>query len=164
MSTYRGVGRIRVALITATVAVFLASVPTVARSGTYGHVPSTFVVQALCVHAGRHYTAHRYPGARLQYVLYGRGYYLAHQNYDDMPHGRAGNDGEGAWNATADPSYGGGLSFMVGTWNSAGGSVRSTYDIARATPSEQIYRAYVVWKRDGGSWREWPQTSRACGY
>ena len=45
------------------------------------------------------------------------------------------------------PTYGGGMQFMVSTWNSAGGSARSVWDIARATPREQIYRAWIVWKR-----------------
>jgi hypothetical protein len=30
------------------------------------------------------------------------------------------------------------------------------------SPREQLYRSYLVWRRDGGSWREWG-TARACG-
>ncbi len=126
-------------------------------------VPPAFVEQALCVHAGRHYTARWYPGARPQYALFGHVFYLTHPGYDDIPHGPAGADGEGPWSGVVGGLYGGGLSFMVGTWNHAGGAARSTYDIARASVAEQIYRAFVVVTRDG-NWREWPQTSHACGY
>lgn len=59
--------------------------------------------------------------------------------------------------------YGGGLQFLVSTWNRAGGAERTVYEIARTTPRVQLYRAWLVWKRDGGSWREWPNTARACG-
>jgi hypothetical protein len=53
----------------------------------------------------------------------------------------------------------GGLQFLFSTWASVGGRG----DPANASPAEQIYRAFLVWKRDGGSWaREWT-TAGACG-
>lgn len=52
----------------------------------------------------------------------------------------------------------GGLQFTLGTWQSVGGRGNP----ADASPAEQIYRAFLVWKRDGGSWREW-STAGACG-
>ena len=58
------------------------------------------------------------------------------------------------------PPYANGFQFMYGTWLSAGGSP-STW--ITASPREQLYRAWIVWKRDGYSWREWPNTSRMCG-
>jgi hypothetical protein len=47
------------------------------------------------------------------------------------------------------------MQFLVSTWNSAGGHAQTTGDIGRAPIKEQLYRAWLVWKRDGGSWREW---------
>lgn len=58
------------------------------------------------------------------------------------------------------PPYANGFQFMYSTWVSAGG-LPSTW--ISASPLEQIYRAWIVWSRDGQSWREWPNTSRACG-
>jgi hypothetical protein len=58
------------------------------------------------------------------------------------------------------------MQFMVSTWNTvAGGDVpyaRTTADIAQQTPRVQLHAAYLVWKRDGGSWHEWG-TAAACG-
>jgi hypothetical protein len=65
----------------------------------------------------------------------------------------------GNWHIYNRP-YANGFQFMLGTWISAGGRP-STW--VSASPKEQLYRAFVVWKRDGASWREWPNTSRACG-
>ena len=52
----------------------------------------------------------------------------------------------------------GGMQFNLSTWASVGGRGNP----ADASPSEQIYRAFLVWKRDGGSWREWT-TRSLCG-
>jgi hypothetical protein len=57
------------------------------------------------------------------------------------------------------PPYTGGMQFMDGTWQRVGGRGRAS----DASPGEQIFRAFLIWKQDGGSWREWPRTSRACG-
>jgi hypothetical protein len=58
---------------------------------------------------------------------------------------------EGAWNDNTGNGYFGGMQFLLGTWKSVGGrGLPST-----ASPREQLYRAYLVWRRDGGSWREW---------
>lgn len=47
---------------------------------------------------------------------------------------------------------------MVGTWQSVGGvGLPSSW-----SPREQFYRAYLVWRRDGGSWAEWG-TRSLCG-
>lgn len=61
------------------------------------------------------------------------------------------------WAGRPSPYYGG-MQFLVSTWRNAGGG-RLPSDWS---PREQLYRAWVVWTRDGGSWREWG-TARACG-
>lgn len=60
-------------------------------------------------------------------------------------------------------TYGGGWQFLLSTWESVNGPGHSLQDIADASPREQLYRAYLVWRRDGGSWAvEWG-TAAACG-
>ncbi len=59
-------------------------------------------------------------------------------------------------------TYGGGWQFLLSTWRSAGGVAETLSDITRASPREQLYRAWVVWTRDGGSWSEWG-TRGKCG-
>ncbi len=76
-------------------------------------------------------------------------------------HGR-----EGAWN---DPDSGGGgnyggLQIQRRTWASVGGVGSPD----KATPREQLYRAWLITRRDrhdglAWSWREWPNTARVCG-
>jgi len=112
--------------------VFLASVPTVARSGTnYGPTPIRWSARlstppgwfraALCVHSH-----------------------------------------EGAWNDNTGNSYFGGTQFLRSTWESVGGPYDPAFDHPgdrrypfRISPREQLYRMFLVWKRDGGSFREW---------
>ena len=65
---------------------------------------------------------------------------------------------EGAWNANTGNGYYGGLQFLLGTWHSVGGIQRPDL----AAPREQLYRAYLVWLRDGRSWVEWG-TRGLCG-
>lgn len=65
---------------------------------------------------------------------------------------------EGAWNADTGNGYYGGMQFLLSTWQSVHGSGRPDL----ATPREQLYRAWLVYLRDGRSWREWG-TAGACG-
>jgi resuscitation-promoting factor RpfA len=65
---------------------------------------------------------------------------------------------EGAWNADTGNGYYGGFQFLLSTWVGAGGITRPNL----ASPREQLYRARLVWLRDGHSWREWG-TAGACG-
>lgn len=65
---------------------------------------------------------------------------------------------EGPWNANTGNGYFGGMQFQLATWEGAGGRTRPDL----ATPREQLYRAHLVWIRDGRSWREWP-TAGVCG-
>ena len=67
---------------------------------------------------------------------------------------------EGWWTAATGNGYYGAYQFLLSTWASVGGK---GYPSA-AAPAEQTYRAYLVWQRDGGSWREWGAgTRQACG-
>jgi hypothetical protein len=65
---------------------------------------------------------------------------------------------EGAWNSETGNGYSGGMQFTGYTWRSVGGVGLPS----RASPREQLYRAWLVYRRDGGSWREWG-TASACG-
>lgn len=73
---------------------------------------------------------------------------------------------EGAWNSigyvNGRATYGGGMQFMLGTWNRVGGRGTSLWDIARASPREQLYRAWLVYLQDHRSWHEWG-TAGMCG-
>lgn len=63
---------------------------------------------------------------------------------------RAGVD----WTGRRSPYYGG-FQFLISTWRSAGGQgLPSSW-----SPREQLYRAYLVWSRDGRSWSEWGSRS-----
>jgi hypothetical protein len=79
----------------------------------------------------------------------------------------AGN-GEAAWSTVN--AYGGGMQMLVSTYNRAAAmshgrlsAVRSNAEIAGLPAAAQIYAAYLIVQQDHGSWREWPNTSRACG-
>ncbi len=65
---------------------------------------------------------------------------------------------EGAWNADTGNGYYGGMQFLLGTWRSVGGRGYPH----QQSPREQLYRAWLVYLRDGHSWHEWG-TAKACG-
>ena len=71
---------------------------------------------------------------------------------------------EGAWNDATGNGYEGGMQFLESTWTSVGGAVDKTngHWASEATPREQLYRAWLVYLRDGHSWHEWG-TAGACG-
>lgn len=70
---------------------------------------------------------------------------------------------EGSWHAATGNGFEGGLQFLRSTWVSVRGSVESSGHWASVVSvREQLYRAWLVWKRDGSSWREWG-TAGACG-
>lgn len=128
----------------------LATVRAAIDRATLG-VPDSFMQAALCVHDGWWHQPHP-PFART----------------GDVPDGIAGGSGEGSWDNIS--GFGGGLQFLLGTWNRAsaasGGrvpSLGSLSEVAAQPPRVQVYAAYVIVSQDGGSWREWPQTARACG-
>ena len=138
-------------------------------------VPVSFMEAALCVHSGWHYKAARnWPERRALGRRYGLGpgYWqgkVAFYRTVDVPDGIRGGSGEGPWD-NVNSLYGGGLQFMLGTYNRAAGLAKgklpyaaSRADVSRLPAAAQIYAAYMIWRQDGGSWREWPETSRACG-
>ena len=55
-------------------------------------------------------------------------------------------------------SYSGGMQFTLPTWQRAGGTGHAW----EWRPREQVYRAFVIWRMNGGSWVEWG-TRRKCG-
>ena len=70
---------------------------------------------------------------------------------------------EGWWTANTGNGYEGAYQFLDSTWRSVGGFVdRYGRGASLASPAEQTYRAWLVWRRDGGSWREWGTAGR-CG-
>lgn len=70
---------------------------------------------------------------------------------------------EGALNAATGNGYEGGWQFLRSTWQSVGGPVDSRgHWASTASPREQLYRVWLLWTRDGQSWREWGTAGR-CG-
>ncbi|HUO69414.1 MAG TPA: hypothetical protein VMU39_01450 [Solirubrobacteraceae bacterium] len=120
--------------------------------------PAWFVPQALCVHSGWRYSSQRpTPHARPEYRLAGRWWWRTV---------RVGS-GEAAWDEVN--AYGGGMQMLVSTFNRAAAlshgrlrAARSNADIASRSAGEQVYAAFLIVRADG-DWREWPNTSRACG-
>jgi hypothetical protein len=81
-----------------------------------------------------------------------RGAFCIHR-HESVSWTRAGVD----WLGRPSP-YFGGFQFLDSTWRAAGGSGHAS-DWA---PREQFFRAWIVWKRDGGSWGQWG-SRKACG-
>ena len=78
---------------------------------------------------------------------------------------------EAPWHANTGNGYFGGMQFAAATWRRAGGAddpaFRHAGDAAypfRASAAEQLYRAWIVWKRDGGTWRSWGAAGAACSH
>jgi hypothetical protein len=76
---------------------------------------------------------------------------------------------EGRWSANSGNGFFGGMQFMAKTWVRAGGKPDPAFKHpgdARypfsASPAEQLYRAWVVWNNDGGTWRSWGAVGAAC--
>lgn len=76
---------------------------------------------------------------------------------------------EGSWTANTGNGYFGGFQFAAATWRRVGGKA----DPAFAHPGdpafpftvsarEQLYRAWLLWKRDGGTWRSWGAVGAGC--
>ena len=76
---------------------------------------------------------------------------------------------EAGWRANTGNGLFGGMQFMAATWKRVGGKAEPAFahpgDPAypfSATPAEQLYRAWLLWKRDGGSWRSWRGVGASC--
>jgi len=65
---------------------------------------------------------------------------------------------EGGWHVNTGNGYYGGMQFALSTWRRAGGSGYPHV----ASVREQLFRAWRIWRMNGGSWAEWP-TRRYCG-
>lgn len=125
-------------------ALVVAFAPAAAHAGGYRPVPPAWraprpwLYEAWCLHDGVRRDAH------------GRELYSV-------------GPGEGAWNAATGNGYEGGLQFLLSTWLRAGGSSSSGHWASIASPREQLYRAFVIWRSHGGSWSEWGAMRVACG-
>jgi hypothetical protein len=64
-----------------------------------------------------------------------------------------GHTGGRSWSG-----YYGGFQFLLSTWQRAGGRGYPH----QAIPNEQYFRAWIIWKANHGSWREWG-TAGMCG-
>jgi resuscitation-promoting factor RpfA len=76
---------------------------------------------------------------------------------------------EGPWTANTGNGYFGGMQFAKQTWARVGGKPDPAFahpgDPAypfRASAQEQLYRAWLLWRRDGGSWRSWGAVGDSC--
>src|SRR5580765_6939180 len=76
---------------------------------------------------------------------------------------------EGAWRANTGNGYFGGMQFAAKTWKRVGGKHDAAFEHPgdpaypfRASATEQLYRAWLLWRRDGGSWRSWRAVGSAC--
>jgi hypothetical protein len=76
---------------------------------------------------------------------------------------------EGPWKANTGNGYFGGMQFAAATWRRVGGAADPAFkhpgDPAfpfRATSAEQLYRAWLVWRHDGGTWRSWGAVGAGC--
>ena len=76
---------------------------------------------------------------------------------------------EGPWAANTGNGYFGGFQFAAKTWRRVGGRTDPAfhhpgdpeYPFA-ASAAEQLYRAWLLWRHDGGSWRSWGAVGAAC--
>ena len=76
---------------------------------------------------------------------------------------------EGGWTANTGNGYFGGMQFSAGTWRGVGGRPDpafahpgdARYPFA-VSSQEQLYRAWLLWKRDGGTWRSWGGVGASC--
>ena len=76
---------------------------------------------------------------------------------------------EGPWTANTGNGYFGGFQFAATTWKGVGGKAhaafkhpgdkRYPFDVAQR---EQLYRAWLLWKQDGRTWRSWGAVGASC--
>ena len=76
---------------------------------------------------------------------------------------------EAPWTANTGNGYFGGMQFAASTWIRAGGKRDPAFSHPgnprypfRASAVEQLHRAWIVWKRDGGTWRSWGAVGASC--
>lgn len=98
----------------------------------------------------------------------------AHAATDNYPVGwlaqaRCVHRAEGPWNANTGNAYFGGMQFAAQTWLRVGGKPDPAFKHPgnprypfRAPVREQLYRAWLLWKHDGGTWRSWGSVGASC--
>jgi Transglycosylase-like domain len=76
---------------------------------------------------------------------------------------------EGPWAANTGNGFFGGFQFKAQTWKRVGGTPDPAFkhpgdpDVPfQATVQEQLYRAWLLWRRDGGTWRSWGGVGAGC--
>ena len=76
---------------------------------------------------------------------------------------------EGPWSANTGNGYYGGFQFAAQTWRRLGGKRDPAFAHPGnpgfpfgASATEQLHRAWLLWKQDGGTWRSWGAVGRAC--
>jgi Transglycosylase-like domain len=76
---------------------------------------------------------------------------------------------EAPWSANTGNGYFGGMQFSMGTWMMVKGAKVVAFkhpgDPAfpfAAPQTEQLFRAWLLWKKDGGSWKSWGAVGAAC--
>ena len=76
---------------------------------------------------------------------------------------------EGPWAANTGNGYFGGMQFRAATWLRARGPKQAAFAHPgdpnypfSASPKQQLQVAWLIWSRDGGSWRSWGAVGAAC--
>ena len=76
---------------------------------------------------------------------------------------------EGPWTANTGNGYFGGMQFAPQTWKRVHGAADPAFahpgDAAfpfTASPKEQLQRAWLLWLKDGRSWRSWGGPGATC--
>jgi hypothetical protein len=76
---------------------------------------------------------------------------------------------EAPWNANTGNGYFGGMQFSMQTWRTLKGANLAAFKHPgdpgvpfTASPTEQLYRAWLLWTRDDGSWKSWGAVGAAC--
>ncbi len=76
---------------------------------------------------------------------------------------------EGPWTANTGNGYFGGMQFAKATWVRLNGPTQSAFahpgDPAypfAASPKEQLYLAWLLWRQNGRSWTSWGAVGAAC--
>ena len=76
---------------------------------------------------------------------------------------------EGPWAANTGNGYFGGMQIMPATWRRVNGPKQAAFahpgDPAypfQATTKQQLHIAWLIWMRDGRTWRSWGAVGAAC--
>ena len=76
---------------------------------------------------------------------------------------------EGPWSANTGNGYFGGFQFKAATWKRVGGAADPAFTHPgnpaypfHASANEQLYRAWLLWQRDGRTWRSWGAIGASC--